>query len=62
MDRGLLVGAGRTARRGETALERVPQSLARLRLPEPLVGGGVGAEVLLPVRNTAILGEIARFF
>src|SRR5262252_1184036 len=59
LDRGLLVGAVRTARRGETLFERVHKPLARLRLPEPLADGGVGAEVLLPVRHPALLGEIA---
>src|SRR5215510_9311409 len=41
------------------ALERIHQPLARLRLPQPLADGGVGSEVLLPVRNAAIPGEIA---
>src|SRR6266403_5428027 len=59
LDRGLLVGAVRTARRGQAALERVHQTLARLRLPEPLADSSVGTEVLLPVRDTAIFGQIA---
>src|SRR5215467_11898393 len=60
LDRGLLVGAVRTAGRGETLLEGVHQPLARLRLPQPLADGGVGAEVLLPVRHPTLLGEIAQ--
>ena len=59
LDRGLLVGAVRTARRGQAVLERVHQPLARLRLPKPLADGGVGTEVLLPVRDAAILGQVA---
>src|SRR5262249_35154218 len=60
LDRGLLVGAVRAARRRETRLERVHQPLTRLRLPEPLADGGVGTEVLLPVRHTALLGQTAK--
>src|SRR5580765_7728445 len=59
LDRGLLVGAVRAARRGQAALERVHQALARLGLPEPFADGGVGPEVLFPVRDAALLGQIA---
>src|SRR5262252_1422679 len=58
LDRGLLVGAVRAARRREIALERIHQPLARLRLPEPFADGGVGTEILFPVRHPVLLGEI----
>src|SRR6266576_1087098 len=59
LDRGLLVGAVRAARWGQAGLEGVHQRLACLRLPEPLADGGVGPEILLPVRDAALLGQIA---
>src|SRR5262249_33809331 len=62
LDRVLLVGAVRAARRREIALERVHQPLARLRLPEPLTDGRVRTEVLLPVGHAVLFGEIAELF
>ena len=39
--------------------ERVHQALARLGLPEPFADGGVGPEILFPVSDAALLGQIA---